>query len=202
MRRLAILGLVAAGLSLAACDKVSVIADGDQLADRIAIEDMLTSYYSHFGTDANEDFAAYYTEDAVFDVNGVVAEGHEAIVAVYEGLGEPGAEDAPAAAEPAPAAEPSPAPASEGVFHMILSNVEVKVDGDTATASMFWTGVMNEDPFGPPRIVEQGREYDLFVRQDGKWLIKHRVVIADSGMPEQFRATYQPRLDFDITPKP
>lgn len=192
MRGFTILGLAAAGLALAGCDRAD---GGGELADRIAIEDMLTSYYSHFGTEANEDFAAYYTEDAVFDVNGRVAEGREAIVAIYEGLGTPGEEDAAAA-------EPAPAPAEEGVFHMILSNVQVDVEGDTATATMFWTGVMNEDPFGPPRIVEQGREYDLFVRQDGKWLIKHRVVIADSGMPESFRETWQPRLDFDIKPKP
>jgi hypothetical protein len=25
------------------------------------------------------------------------------------------------------------------------------------------------------------------------------VVIADSGLPERFKATYQPRMDYDIT---
>ena len=43
------------------------------LADRIAIEDMVTRYYGNFGrSDAAEDFGAFYTEDAVFDVNGIV----------------------------------------------------------------------------------------------------------------------------------
>ena len=44
------------------------------LADRIAIEDMVTRYYGNFGKqDAAEDFGAFYTEDAVFDVNGIVS---------------------------------------------------------------------------------------------------------------------------------
>ena len=50
------------------------------LADRIAIEDMVTRYYGNFGKqDAAEDFGAFYTEDAVFDVNGIVSTGREAI---------------------------------------------------------------------------------------------------------------------------
>lgn len=188
MRAIGYFGLAAACVSLAGCDA----AGNSDLADRIAIEDMLTGYYSHFGTGANEDFGAYYTEDAVFDVNGIVSTGREEIVALYNGMDNPDEEGAEA-----PAAEP--APASEGVFHMILSNVQVKVDGDRASATMFWTGVMNEDPFGPPRIVEQGREYDLLEKHDGKWLISKRVVLADSGMPEMFRANYQQKLDYDIT---
>ena len=192
MRGFAILGLAAASLALAACDKVSVIGDdGGELADRIAIEDLLVSYYSHFGGSDDEDFAAYYTEDAVFDVNGRVAEGREAIVGIYEGLADPGAE----AGEEGAAPPPSP-----GVFHMLITNVQVDVDGDTATARMYWTGILNPDPYAPPILQEHGREYDLLKKQaDGRWLIRKRVVVADSAMPEDFRETYTPRLDYDIT---
>lgn len=188
MRKFAILGLAAAGVALAGCNQVNGGGDSE-LADRIAIEDMLTEYYSHFGGSNDEDFAKYYTEDAVFDVNGRVATGHEEIVAIYTGLADPGAEEG---------GEAQPAPASPGVFHMLLTNVEVDVDGDTATAKMYWTGILNTDPFGPPTLQEHGREQDLLVKQDGKWLIKHRVVTADSAMPESFRETYDPRRDYDI----
>jgi uncharacterized protein (TIGR02246 family) len=192
MRRFAIIGLAAASLALGGCDQMNVAAgDGaGELADRIAIEDLLTEYYSHFGGSNDEDFAQYYTEDAVFDVNGRVATGREAIVGIYEGLADPGTEEGAAAA--------APPPPSDDVFHMLLSNVQVDVEGDTATVKLYWTGILNTDPFGPPTLQEHGREYDLLVKQDGKWLIKHRVVIADSAMPESFRETYQPRLDFDI----
>ena len=152
------------------------------LADRIAIEDMVTRYYGNFGrSDAAEDFGAFYTEDAVFDVNGIVSTGREAIEAFYT-----------------ESAEEADAPAAQGTFHMMISNPVIDVDGDTATASFFWTGVLNTAIQEPPRLLEQGREYDLLVRQDGAWRIKKRVVIADSGLPDRYMATYQPRLDYDI----
>jgi ketosteroid isomerase-like protein len=152
------------------------------LADRIAIEDMVTRYYANFGKqDAAEDFGAFYTEDAVFDVNGIVSQGREAIEKFY-----------------ADSAEEADAPASQGTFHMMISNPVIDVDGDTATAEFMWTGVINRGIQQPPELLEQGREYDLLVRQDGAWRIKKRVVIADSGLPERYMATYQPRLDYRI----
>ena len=71
--------------------------------------------------------------------------------------------------------------------------------GQTATAKMLWTGVMNGEIGEPPQLAEQGREYDYLVKQDGEWLIKKRVVIADSGLPEVYMETYDPRMDYDIT---
>ena len=151
-------------------------------ADRIAIEDMVTRYYGNFGkTDAADDFGAFYTEDAVFDVNGIVSNGREAIEAFYTDTG-----------------DDEEAPAAQGTFHMMISNPVIDVNGDTATAEFMWTGVMNETIEGRPVLWEQGREYDLLVKQDGEWRIKKRVVIADSGLPERYAATYEPRMDYDI----
>ena len=153
------------------------------LADRIAIEDRVTRYYGNFGKqDAAEDFGAFYTEDAVFDVNGIVSTGREAIEAFYV---ESGIEE--------------DAPAAQGTFHMMISNPVIDVNGDTATAEFLWTGVLNQTIEGRPVLLEQGREYDLLVKQDGEWRIKKRVVIADSGLPERYMASYQPRRDYDIT---
>ena len=152
------------------------------LADRIAIEDMVTRYYGNFGrSDAAEDFGAFYTEDAVFDVNGIVSTGREAIEAFYTDTG-----------------DDEEAPAAQGTFHMMISNPVIDVNGDTATAQFMWTGVMNTGIQERPLLFEQGREYDELVKQDGEWRIKKRVVIADSGLPDRYMATYQPRLDFNI----
>jgi ketosteroid isomerase-like protein len=156
---------------------------GSELADRIAIEDMVTRYYGNFGKqDAADDFGAFYTEDAVFDVNGIVSTGREAIEAFYTDTG-----------------DDEEAPAAQGTFHMMISNPVIDVDGDTATATFFWTGVMNTGIQERPVLWEQGREYDQLVKQDGEWRIKKRVVIADSGLPERYMVTYEPRLDYDIT---
>jgi len=154
------------------------------LADRIAIEDMVTRYYGNFGKqDAADDFGAFYTEDAVFDVNGIVSKGRKAIEGFYTA-----------------SAEEGDAPAAQGTFHMMISNPVIDVNGDTATAEFMWTGVINSGIQDPPRLLEQGREYDLLVRQDGQWRIKKRTVIADSGLPDRYMATYEPRMDYEITP--
>ena len=160
----------------------SQAAASGALADRMAIEDMVTRYYGNFGRqDAAEDFGAFYTEDAVFDVNGIVSTGREAIEKFY-----------------ADSAEEADAPAAQGTFHMIISNPVIDVKGDTATASFFWTGVINTAIQERPQLLEQGREYDLLVRQDGEWRIKKRVVIADSGLPDRYMATYAPRRDYRL----
>ena len=164
---------------LAAANDADVNSD---LADRIAIEDMVTRYYGNFGKqDAADDFGAFYTEDAVFDVNGIVSTGREAIEAFYTDTG-----------------DDEEAPAAQGTFHMMISNPVIDVNGDEATATFFWTGVMNQTIEGRPVLWEQGREYDLLVKQDGEWRIKKRTVIADSGLPERYAATYQPRMDYEI----
>jgi hypothetical protein len=180
------LGLMAGTLS--SCDRVTAAdtaasAEQKALLDRLAIEDMMTRYYGNFGkTDAAEDFASFYTQDAEFDVNGIVSKGPEAIAAFYTDTG-----------------DDDEAPARQGTFHMIISNPIIDVDGDTATAQFFWTGVMNGTVEGRPELWEQGREYDQLVRVDGEWRVKKRVVIADSGLPERYKATYTPRADYDIS---
>jgi len=182
---LAAVGGIALG-ALAGCDRVTVRettppTEQQALFDRIAIEDLITRYYAHLGTDDAGAFGDYYTEDAVFDVNGVVSTGREAIEALYTNMDEEG-----------------DSVTEGGVFHMVLSNPVIEVDGDRATATFLWTGILNPDPTAPPQVAEHGREYDRLVRQDGQWLIEKRVVIADSALPERFAASYQPRLDYDI----
>ena len=179
--RIATLALAGGALALSACSQKPDPAM-QQLADRIAVEDLITDYYEHFGGSKNEDFARYYTDDASFDVNGLVYKGHQEIVKLYDQLG-----------------AQSDNATRGGTFHMLLTNPVVHVDGDKATVKVFWTGVMNDKIDAPPHFVEQGREYDLLVKRDGKWLIQKRVVVADSGLPAMFKATYTPRMDYDVT---
>jgi uncharacterized protein (TIGR02246 family) len=167
---------------LAATDTRPAVSDS-ALADRLAIEDLVTRYYENFGeAGAAEAFTTYYTVDAVFVVNGIVSTGREEIEALYAGMADTGE-----------------SPSTQGTFHMLISNPVIDVTGDTATAKFMWTGVMNSTVDARPTLWEQGREYDLLVRQDGQWKIKKRVVIADSGLPESMKATYRPRRDYDIT---
>lgn len=173
-----------AALALSACQQQAAAPDAamQQVADRVAIEDLVVEYYANLGGGDAHAYDTYFTDDAVLDVNGVVANGRDEIAGIYEGL----AEDETSAGN------------GEGPFRMILSNPVITVDGDTATASFIWTGIRNPTIGGPPVFVEQGREYDKLVKVDGRWKFTHRVVIADSGLPASMNGTWQRREDFGV----
>ena len=176
--------------ALAACSSGEAPAPDaatQAMLDRVAIEDMVVEYYAHLGAGDAGAFDDYFTEDAVFDVNGNVATGRAEIEAMYAAIGE----------------NPTSASNGGGPFRMILSNPVIEVDGDTATASFIWTGIRNPAIGEPPVFEEQGREFDRLVKVDGTWKFAHRVVIADSGLPEGQYPNWTPRLDFgrdDLNP--
>jgi hypothetical protein len=120
----------------------------------------------------------YFTEDALLDVDGTIAKGHEEIKKLYQ--------------RPAPDSNaPPPDPSRRG--HMLLTNPIIEINGDAATAHVIWTGVMNEGIGKLPHIFEQGREDTELVKRNGKWLIKRRYVTADGRMPNRFDANYKQR---------
>jgi hypothetical protein len=154
----------------------------ETLLDRIQIEDFLTRYYYDLSQGERHALADYFTEDALLDVDGTIARGHAEIDALY----------GPQEGEQEGEQEPEPnAQARRG--HMLLTNPVIEINGDRAIAHVIWTGVMNSGVGEPPALYEQGREDTELVKVNGKWLIKRRYISSDSGTPDRFDATYEPR---------
>ncbi|MEY4641816.1 MAG: hypothetical protein RLZZ227_1810 [Pseudomonadota bacterium] len=149
----------------------------ETLLDRIQVEDFLTRYYYELSEGETRALSEYFTEDALLDVDGMVATGHAEIAKLYE---------RPAGAEPEPNAQ-----ARRG--HMLLTNPVIEIKGDRAIAHVIWTGVMNEGVGKAPALYEQGREDTELRKVNGKWLISKRYISSDSGLPDKFDATYEPR---------
>jgi ketosteroid isomerase-like protein len=146
----------------------------ETLLDRIQIEDMMIRYYVDISSGSGHDLAQYFTEDAVFDVNGMIAKGREAIAKMYGGLDEENTH-------------------LGSRLHMLLNNPIITVDGDTATVWSIWSGVLNEDINKPPVLVDQGREYSELVKRDGRWYFKRRYITSDSNLPAVWKDSYKPR---------
>jgi hypothetical protein len=143
------------------------------LLDRAQIEDMLVDYYAKLGT-GGSNFSAFYVEDAVLDVNGLVAQGKKSIEDLYKKAGEG-------------------SPVRKGTFRMLLTNLKIVVNGRSATADVIWTGVNSETVKAVPQFIEQGREHDGLVKLNGRWYFKRRVITSDGGLTGIFEKTYKPR---------
>lgn len=174
LRALGLLAAAAAAwLAAAAPASAASPATLQALLDRAQIEDMLVEYYTNLGG-ADQGFGHYYTADGILDVNGIVARGGKEVEDLYKRI-----------------AEGSPRP--RGVFHMLLTNLVIGVDGERATADMVWTGIESDTPKSRPHFVEQGREHDELLKQGDRWYFKHRVITSDAGLPKMFWPTYKKR---------
>jgi hypothetical protein len=144
------------------------------LIDRAAIENLMMDYYSHIGN-SSFDFGQFFARDGVLDVNGIVAKGADEIKALY-------VQASGGSAAAPPKQDPNAPP--PGMFIMQLTNLKVEVTGSTAKADMFWSSVESKTLISPPSVTEYGRDHTELVKQNGRWLIKHRMVTSGGGMPE------------------
>ena len=160
-------------------DGMDLAAKVQYLLDRAAIEELFLRYYSGLGSGDPDAFGGFFTQECELDVNGIICRNTEEIRKLYADVQED-------------------KPNLTGTFRMQLTNLLIEIDGDTAKAQMLWTQQINETIKGPPRFIEQGREYNALVKQNGRWKIKRRVVIADSNLPDMMDATYEPRKDFAL----
>ncbi len=190
-RSLSFLAAVGVATALSACSKApaptatpdpaitaalsAATAAAMAVRDRDQIEQLFVDYYSQLGA-ARHDFGAFFAPDGSVDINGMTAQGQAGIEALYK-----------------QAADENPP--RQGVFRMLLNNLRVTVDGETATADVIWTGIINVNIKDPPVFVEQGREKAELIKLDGRWLFKSRVVTADSGLDPRsiFARSYKPR---------
>ena len=150
------------------------IVTQETLLDRIQIEDLMAKYYVDLTSGSGHDLAQYYTKDATLDANGTITKGRKEIEKLYDGGAEEGFNP-------------------PGKMHILLTNPIINVNGNTATAWAIWTVFINDDIKKPPRLLEQGREYDELAKIDGRWYIKKRYIATDSGLPESWLGDYKPR---------
>lgn len=166
----AMLTLAALALPAAAEHPVTTM---NTLLDRAQIEDVLVDYYGQLGS-GGHDFSTFYVEDGVLDVNGIVAQGKKGIEDLYKKNAEAG-------------------PKRPGTFRMLLTNLKIVVNGQSATADVIWTGINSETVKASPQLIEQGREHDELVKRNGRWYFKRRVITTDGGLPPLYERTYKKR---------
>jgi hypothetical protein len=136
------------------------------LADRAAIEDLITRYYNNFGGGVESQIAEYYAPDGEMILGRNSYKGIEAIKGAY-------------------AAVPSDAPQRKSfALNILISNLLVTLHGNTATARFVFTETTTEKQGDTPKILIQGREFVNLVKRDGRWWIAKRQIIGPKGVPD------------------
>jgi len=140
------------------------------LLDHAQIEDLITRYYNNFGRSNGQSFGSFYADDAEMVLGPNSFKGKEAIEGLYK--------------SPAMAATPQ---RKSFAFNIVLSNVQVIVEGTTARARALFTETIVENKGDAPRILTQGREFDTFVKVGGVWKFKKRQIMGAEGMPADWK---------------
>jgi ketosteroid isomerase-like protein len=155
---------------------VSLAGNFGNIADRIEIEQLCARYALALDSGDADAVGVLFTADAVFDVAGTPFKGREKIQDFARGLratfkldSRPPADDLGRRFTP---------------MRHVISNLVLDVNGNTATADSYWTELLSSgrEASGagkPPIVLNAGRYRDLFVKQNGRWLIKERRVIGD-----------------------
>jgi SnoaL-like domain len=135
------------------------------LLDRIQIEDLMIEYYWAFSTKEGHDIKKYWAEDGEFNVGSHVVKGWAAIENEYR--------------------PPENADKGRPKFVMLLGNPMIRVTGDTAVMDAIFTGLTSTDPNKAPIPSEQGTDHVEFVKIDGQWKIKKRVLVTYGYVPRE-----------------
>lgn len=157
------------GLAMPAAPAMAQTPDysAQALADKAEIETLITSYYYNLGRSSADSFGRFYAEDAEMVLGDTVFKGREGIEGAYRGT--------------------SDSPQRRAfAFNIVIGNLLVKVNGDTATARLIFTEYLTDKQGDAPRVYVQGREFDHLVKEDGAWKFKRRQIIGGSAVPEDW----------------
>ena len=188
------LALAVVGSSVWAAGKDSIAARLQVLEDQVAVEQLITSGYSKaLDTRDWKAFAALFMADAELKLLATQFPQRE-----YKGR---------AAIEKAFSAPPSGLPAGEGPpggmpasMKHVITNPQVQLDGDRATATSYWMEVaIGKGKDEKPLVMSTGYYRDVLKRDNGRWRFQSREVfnydmpfVAGSGPTAPPAATAAP----------
>ena len=161
----AVVALGALGQALAADDLASLAKRVQVLEDREAIRALILAYGQAHDHRDYRTFASLFASNGEW-VGGLgSAKGPQAIFELMDKtIGH------------------NPLPNGSGTVHL-MTNDQIEIDGDRASAVTKWTYVTPGDQ-GAPRMVYVGHYNDLFIRENGAWKFLRREAPADIPVPK------------------
>lgn len=175
--------LAAAALAVAATVTVTTMTSGatrtSYAEDRAAIEGLQARYLFAMDFGDPDLYVEMFTEDGILDVGSGEIRGQEAIRDVVARM-------------PKPAAPPEGSGLWQAVGRHNISNIVIKVDGDTATSRALWFHYSNDTPNRRAVFDGFGHYEDELVRVDGQWLFSKRRIYNENRNEWAFKSGGNP----------
>jgi len=135
--------------------------------DRAQIEDLQSRYMFALDFGDIDTYVSTFTEDGILDIIGWQAKGREEIRERLSPAAPPDAESQPESQDEGP----YPATGRHNI-----TNIIVKIDGDTAVGRSYWFHYGNTNPERTAQLDSYGYYEDEMVKVDGQWLFSKRVI--------------------------
>jgi hypothetical protein len=134
-------------------------------ADRAEIEDLQARYMFALDWQDGAVYASTFTPDGVLDWAGGIAQGRAAIAEEVAGMRAVFARK-----------EAADAPRRPARLRHMITNVTLKIDGDTAEGRAYWFELNNDNRDRWPYVGGYGHYIDRLARVDGRWLFIYRKI--------------------------
>jgi uncharacterized protein (TIGR02246 family) len=149
------------------------MSTNSRVEDELAIQRVIVNYAKYIDARDYDGYVGLFAKDGVWSNPSGTHQGAAAIRKMVEGY-------------------MGPANAPNHADYHLVSNIEVDVDGDRATAVSRWTFIERGE-FGAPTPTIAGVYRDQLVREDGQWKFKRRDVENLMPTPEDRRRQQEAR---------
>lgn len=149
------------------CLNKSVTSEANSYAeDRALIEDLQARYMFALDFGDIDKYVATFTEDGILDIGEGEWQGRDTIRQVLTSMPKP---EEPPAAPDAPKLHPATGRHS-------ITNIVIKIEGDTAYGRAYWFHMSNDNPLRSATLDSYGHYEDKIVKVNGKWLFSKRKI--------------------------
>lgn len=162
----------------------TVLAQDNYANDRAKIEDLMARYVIAMDWRDGEAYARTFTEDGSVVLSDGKFQGRPALAKLIEDLG---------AAEEEQDRKTETMDWRPRTRHFI-SNIAIRIDGNNATSTSYWTAIDNKIARHSGRVHSFGHYQDMLVKIDGEWLFKERIIYNESLQAR--KASFESPLNF------
>lgn len=145
----------------------NIVAAGDNYAeDRALIEDLAARYLFALDFRDARAYSETFTEDGILDFGRGEIKGRKAIFELIDGMKQNAVEES--------AKDPSGLRPAAGRHN--ISNMVIKIDGDTAKMVAYWFHHGNNNPERSAAVTSYGHYVDQLIKVEGQWLFGKRKI--------------------------